>query len=258
MLLVVFLLLAFVLTLFLWGGAMLLQGWLYQDPAERMPLRAAVSGTIMAGFLTFWCLLNAHSGGKYDTLFEFTPMELVDHDAFDSVMKKANGDETIVHYTKRSGGTGVTTDFVDGKGQSWKKNTADSMAVAILIQDKDKSEPVRFNANLEHKKEADGVTRPVFPSQLTELRYTDAAGRYMSPDSLGRVYRKKSGLLYANLLLNTFHFLLWWMVLWYGLRFSLWHACGLAFAMWLFVMLAAQPVLFSQTRPKAEEKTAQA
>ena len=246
----VFALLAFVLILFLWSGSMLLQGWWYQSPADRMPIRAAVSGSVMALFLTLWCLLDARSGGKYDTLFEFSPMEITEHDAFDCVMKNSAGQEMPpIHYQKRAGAKGSTADFVDGKSQPWKKNTSDSMAVAILLPEKDKPEPTRFNANLDAKGN--------FPQGAGELRYVDAAGRYMTTDSLGRVYRKKTGVLFANIFLNVLHFVLWWMVLWYGVRYSLWHAFSLAFVMWLFVMVAVQPVLFNQTRP-TETRTAKA
>ncbi len=173
---------------------------------------------------------------------------MTEYDAFDTVMKKANGDETTIHFKKRVGSKGTTSDFVDEKGQPWKKNTSDSMAVAILIQEKDKPEPTRFNAKLD----ADGN----FPRNMSDLRYTDDAGRYMSADALGRVARKKSGVLFANLFLNLFHFALWWAVLWYGVRFSLWHACGLALALWLFTMLIVLPSLLNQTRPKETRSAA--
>lgn len=249
MLLVIFVILAFVLILFLWGGSMLLQGWLYQNPANAMPIRATVGGVVMAVFLTLWCSLNANNPGKYDTLFEFTPLETVDHDSFDTVMKKADESENIVHYTKRVGGKGSTVDFFDAKGLPWKKNTSDSMAVAILIQEKDKPEPTRFEANLDSKGN--------FPKDVSELRYTDANGRWVTADSLGRVNRKKTGVLLANIFLNGMHFVLWWMVLWFGLRFTVWHAFGLAFVLWLFFMLAIQPVLFNQVRPRETQTTMQ-
>ncbi|MCE9533022.1 MAG: hypothetical protein K8T89_18140 [Planctomycetes bacterium] len=246
MILLIFILLAFALTLFLWSGSMVLQGWLYQNPAEKMPIRALASGSALAFFLSLWCFLDARTGGKYDTVFEFSPVDISDHDSFDTVMKNSSGGETIVHYEKRTGTKGTTGDFFDAKGQPWKKNTADSMAVAILIKDKDKPEPARFKANLDPKGNFVG-----------ELRYTDANGRYMSADNLGRVFRKKVGVLFANILLNTLHFLLWWAVLWYGVRFAFWHAFGLAAVMWIFTMLAVQPVLFNVTRPKDDGKAAE-
>lgn len=264
---VVFVVLAFVLILFLWGGSMLMQGWWYQLPAERMPLRAAVSGSLLALFLTLWCMLDARSGGgKYDTLFEFTPVESTDYDAFDCIMKRANGEEAApVRYQKQAGSKGTTTDFIDANRQAWKRNTSDSMAVAILIQEKDKPEPTRFNANLEPQKNAKGEVqkdaegKPIlgFPREAVGLRFVDSTGRYMTVDSLGRVYRRKAGVLYANLALNAMHFLLWWLVLWLGMRFSVWHAFSLAFALWFFTMVAVQPVLFNKTRPTEPIATAE-
>ena len=143
---IVFVLLAFVLILLLWGGSMVLQGWLYQNPADHLPIRAAAGGTAIAVFLTLWCYLDSRSGGKYDTLFEFSPEEIVDYDAFDTVMKGTGDDETVVHYTKRVGTKGATADFFDAKGQPWKRNTSDTMAVAILIKEKDKPEPTRLQS----------------------------------------------------------------------------------------------------------------
>ena len=98
---------------------------------------------------------------------------------------------------------------------------------------------MRFKANLDAKGN--------LPSQLV---YTDDSGRYMDAGSLGRVYRRKSGVLFANIFLNALHFVLWWMALWIGMRFGIWHAFGFAFVLWLFFMLVIQPVLFAQTRPK--------
>jgi len=240
MLVLLFFVLAFAITLFLWGGSMVLQGWLYQDPADRMPLRATAGGSLMALFLTLWCLIDARSGGKYDTLFEFSPIEITNVDSFDSILKTNQPNETIVPYHKKIGTRGSSSDFIDAKGALWAKNTADSMVVAILVRDKDKAEPVRFNANLDPQGN--------FPRDKTELRFTDAAGRYMMVDSLGRIYRKKTGVLLANLLLNGLHFILWWAVLWFGLRYNLWHAFCLAFAIWLFTMVGIQPMLFTFTR----------
>jgi hypothetical protein len=244
----IFLLLAFVLILLLWGGSMLAQGWLYQQPADRMPIRAAAGGLVMASFLTLWCWIDSKNPGKYDTLLEFSALEVTDHESFDCVMKKRNGEETVTTFKKAAGSKGATGDFADAKGHHWKKNTSDSMAVAILIHEKDKSEPTRFNAVLDK----DGNFTSTEQSQI---RYTDDSGRYMDADSLGRVYRRKTGVLIANIFLNFLHFALWCVVLWVGLRYSFWHAIGIAIMMFTFFMVAVQPVLFNQVRPK-DGKTA--
>ncbi len=239
-LVLIFFALAFVFILLLWGGGMFLQGWFYQGPADRMPIRAAAAGGVMAVFFTLWTALDRASPGKYETLFDFSPVEVTEIDAFDSVMKSATGDEKIVAFRRRPGTGGATRDFIDDKGQPWIKNTSDRMTVAIRVHEKGKSEPTRFNANLE---------KGNFPRELSDLRYVDESGRYLTADSLGHIYRRKTGVLFANLFLNFLHLALWIVVLWLGLRFSFWHAVGLGLVMWFFLMVAVQPMLFKMARP---------
>jgi hypothetical protein len=255
----VFVLLAIAMTLLFWGGGMVLQGWFYQNPADNMPIRAAIGGALLAAFLTVWCFIDARAGGnKYTTLFAFSPEEIVEYEAFDAVMRNEKKEERLIHFERRSG-TGAnwkTEDFHDKKNleKTWKKSTADEMCVAILIKDKESPEPWRFEANLDKDgqfpKEASDLSNPMRPKTGVHLRYTDPAGRYMTSESLGRVYRKKVGVLFANLFLNGAHLILWIAVMWFVLRFSLGHALVIGFAMWLFMMLAVQPELFIQTRPK--------
>lgn len=241
-LVVIFLALAFVFILLLWGGGMLAQGWLYQAPADRLPIRAAACGTLMAAYLTVWTALDRSTPGKYETLFDFTTQEVTSIDAFESVMKGASGDEKIVPFKKKPGTGGATRDFVDDKGQPWIKNTSERMTVAILVREKDKSEPTRFKANLDEKGN--------FPRDLADLRYTDDSGRTLTADALGHIYRRKTGVLFANLFLNFLHLALWAVALWLGMRFNWWHGVGLALAIWVFLMVAVQPLLFKVARPK--------
>lgn len=234
--------LAFVFILLLWGGGMLLQGWWYQGPADRMPIRAAACGGAMALFLTLWCALDRANPGKYETLFDFSPEEVTPIDSFDSVMRSKSGDEKKVTFHKKPGASGATRDFVDDKSQPWIKNTSDRMTVAIDVHEKGKNGVTRFKANLDK----DGN----FPKDLTELRYTDEAGRHITADSLGNIYRRKTGVLLANIFLNGLHLVLWAIALWLGMRFSLWHAVGLALAIWALLMLTVQPLLFKMDRPQ--------
>jgi hypothetical protein len=250
-LVLIFFVLAFIFILLLWGGGMLLQGYLYQGPADRLPIRAAASGATMALFLTLWTALDRANPGKYETLFDFSPQEVTEIDAFESVMKSKSGDETRVLYRRKVGSGGATKDFFndgeikDEKGKPWIKNTSERMTVAILVREKDKNEPTRFNANLEKNEKGEDI----FPRDLTQLRYTDGSGRWLTADSLGHVYRRKTGVLLANLSLNLAHLMLWAAVLWFGMRFNLWHAIGLALVVWIFLMIAIQPLLFKLARP---------
>ncbi|MBX9584133.1 MAG: hypothetical protein K2X87_27865, partial [Gemmataceae bacterium] len=56
--LLTFALVAAALFVLFWGGSLLAQGYLYQQPAEYLPARAAVAAAVVAGFLTFWVWLD--------------------------------------------------------------------------------------------------------------------------------------------------------------------------------------------------------
>jgi hypothetical protein len=245
-LVLIFFALAFVFILLLWGGSMVLQGYLYQGPADKLPIRAAACGAVMALFLTLWCAIDRATPGKYETLFDFSPQEVTEIDAFESVMVSESGDEKRILFRRKPGTAGATRDFYndgdskDEKGKPWIKNTSERKTVAILAYEKDKSEPTRFNANLDEKGN--------FPRDLADLRFTDTNGRWITADSLGHIYRSKLGTLFWNLLLNLLHLILWAVVLWLGMRFNFWHAVGLGLVMWLFMMIAVQPMLFKLGR----------
>src|SRR5438046_250606 len=68
-----------------WGGGMVAQGYLYNQPADRFPLRAAAAALLVGIFLTLWCWLDKRSPGKYDTFFDFAPYETRTYDEFEAV-----------------------------------------------------------------------------------------------------------------------------------------------------------------------------
>lgn len=253
-LLLTFLVLTAILIALFWGGTMFLQGWLYQAPADRMPLRAAIAGTAVAIFLTLWCWLDMKNPGKYESLLDFSSTEIKDYDEFLSLQKRQNGTEDKVLYKKKHGSQGSANDFVNSSNKSWSRNSSDFKVVAILIKEPGKEAPMRFNANLVKVKQ-NGKEVEEFPPADT-FRYVEEKGsRFMSGDNPGRVHRKKTGVFLGNLLLNGLHFVVWWMAFWLGVRFQIWHAFGFAFLMWLFTMVAVQPVLFGLNRP-TETQTA--
>src|SRR5262249_58294083 len=64
-----------ILTLFalFWGGGKLAQGYLYNEPADRLPLRSAVAGLVVGLFVILWVGIDKPAPGKYDTFFHFPP-----------------------------------------------------------------------------------------------------------------------------------------------------------------------------------------
>ena len=248
-LLLTFVIVTAILTAVFWGGALLLQAWWYNLPASKLQWRAPAAAAGVALFFTFWCWVDSRNPGKYSTLFDFSRYETEDFEKVTSVRKPATRDgtkwklgekETKTEFHLRAGGKS-TADFVDPAGNPWKRSDSDGMVTALFVQEKGKDQPTRFNAQLDRATggfPADGV------------RYIEEGrSRYIDVGHIGRVTRSRGSLVFWNLLLNLVHFLAWLAALWLGLRFTFWHAFGLAAGMWLAMTLVILPVLFQQTRP---------
>ena len=86
-LLLIFLALAAAFAGLLFVVSLFLQGYFYEAPADRLPLRALVGGLVAAGFICFWINLNAKSSSKdkYGTLFDFNSTPTRDYDSFTAI-----------------------------------------------------------------------------------------------------------------------------------------------------------------------------
>src|SRR5258706_14388706 len=62
-------------TALFWGIALIAQGYLYGQPADKLPLRALVAGLAVALYMTVWNYANtpASHEDKDGTGFTFTP-----------------------------------------------------------------------------------------------------------------------------------------------------------------------------------------
>lgn len=233
MLLILLLALTGVFGVVLWLVSVALQGWLYSDLASKLPLRALAAGAAMALFHTGWCAIYQKDPGRFDTLFSFKT-EALDgkYDEIQSIRKVGKNEQKPVKYIR----LGESTDFEALETRKhWNRSDADGMMVAILIQEKGKDKPTRFDANLS----PEGMFRP-----KNESKYeTDGGKRYMDEISLGNVYRKRSFSVIGNFFVNFLHLALWCVLFWPVMRFTLGHAVGLGLAFWAITMLL-QPVLF--------------
>lgn len=235
MLLIILAILTAVVAAVLWLVSLLLQGWLYNDLAPRLPLRALAGGFVLALFLTGWCAVYKADPGRFDTLFNFKT-EALDQTATEvqSVRKVGPDEKKPVKYVK--GGV-AGAEFVSADGQKvWKRSDADGMVVALLIPEKGKDPPTRFNAKLQ----PDGS----FPAGRVRF-VEDKGSRYTDEGpTLGQVYRVRSFAVLGNLFANLLHAALWAVVLWFGMRFAVGHAIGLGLGLWAVTMIAVQPALF--------------
>lgn len=249
-----FALVALVFFVLFWAGTLVVQGYLYQEPADRLPARAAASAALVAAFLTFWVWLDQRSPGKYDTFFEFAPYTTTSYAEFDAVrwrndpaakaFKKDEAGKVAERTTtfRRKGG-GKTAPFTeDGTGQPFQLGTADELTAAVLVKTGD-GPPARFDAELK----ADPKTGR--PTYFGEKRFVEAGGdRYVRGDQLGVLYVPSTAVVAGALALNAALFGVFLAAFWLGLRFELWHAVGLAVGFGLAMMLLGMPLLFKPNR----------
>ncbi|MBX9626118.1 MAG: hypothetical protein K2X82_20135 [Gemmataceae bacterium] len=246
---------AFLFVLF-WGGALIVQGYLYQQPADRLPIRAAAAAALVAGFLTFWVWLDRRAPGRYDTFFEFAPYTTTAFTEFEAVRWRADPSgkgfqpgpdgkpaERTSTFRRRPGGKGAA--FVDDGGQTFQLGTSDELTAAMLVKTGD-GPPARFDAELKDEPRTGRKT------YFGERRFVDADARYVRGDQLGVVYVPSDAVVGIALSLNFLLFVVYFVAFWPGLRFELWHAVGLAAGFGLATMLLGMPLLFKPNRaPRA-------
>jgi hypothetical protein len=253
-LLLILVLVTLVLFGLFWGGSLIAQGYLYNQPADQLPLRAAAAALLVGSFLTVWCWIDRRNPGKYDTFFEFAPYSTKEFPEFEAIRwtavagqfkkdEQGNLIETPPTKFKRAPG-GKTAVFVEeGSGQPFKLNDSRMMTAALLVKVDEAGEPVRFNAVLKE--------RTSVPQYTDERRFNEVNGsRYIMADEtrLGTVFVPSTGVVAAALLLNLAHFAVWFVACWLILRFGWGHALGFATVFGLVTMLLVMPLLFKPNR----------
>ncbi len=231
----------FGISILLWAGTMFFQGYIYSEPVDGLYWRAPLAGLILTLFATFWCRLDYRSPGKYNTLFDFSARENEEFPKFWSLKK---GKEIL--YVRKTIGQG-RIEYRDEHGRPWSRSDAEGVMEAIVIE-KD-GQRIRFDAQL----------TPDGKFKITEgqpASYVETTGRHrvMTDDYIGRLSEVRGGMVAANLLLNFFHFLLWFACLWLILRYQWGHACGLAIVIWLVATLTLLPMMFKKAEDLSRER----
>ena len=221
MLLILLVALTLVFAAVLWLGSVFLQGWLYNDLARRLPLRALAGGAVLALFHTGWCAVYKADPGRFDTLANFKT-EALDgtYDEFQSVRKVGKEEKKPVRFVRRGESNDVRV-------------AGDRPAVESVRRRRDGGGPARQGEGEGH---ADPVRRQPGPETANfrppeETRYEAEGGRrYMDHAALGKVYRVRSMAYLGNIFANLLHLAVWVAVLWPVMRFTLGHAVGIGLA----------------------------
>jgi hypothetical protein len=251
MLLLVFLMLLLGLFALFLGGGLVGQGYLYQQPADKLPVRALVAAALVGGFITFWVWIDKRAPEKYDTLFNFKGESTAEFNEFEAVRWTAAGGklkldtggkptETIAKFKRPAGSKGAFAE--EGTGAAFELRGyiggTQYMVGAIRVKGPDDPEPVRYNANLKEDK--------TYPP---EVRFEAEKGsRYVKANQFGTLYVPSTGTVIVALLLNFLLLVVWVVAFWPVLRFSLGHALMFTAILAVVTMLALMPVLFKPNR----------
>jgi hypothetical protein len=251
-LLLVFLMMFLGLFALFLGGGLVAQGYLYQQPVERLPLRAGAGAVLVSGFVTFWVWIDRNAPGKYDTFFNFTAYSTAEFSEFDAVRWGGAGGkltldaagkptETIVKFKRATakggqfleGGTGAAFQMTGSASTGGQYMTG-----AILVKGPDDAEPVRYNAKLTEEK-----------TYTPDRRFEEVKGsRYVEANQIGTLFVPSTKTVALALLLNFLLLVVWIVALWPIMRFSLGHALMFSIVLAIATMLALMPVLFKQNR----------
>lgn len=265
-LLLILVLVTLVLFALFLGGSLLAQGYLYQQPADRLPLRALAAALLVGLFITGWVWLDQRYPRRYDTFFEFAPYQTQEFNEFEAVRwmsldgtritrdDAGNPIEVTVKY-RRGTGPRPTVFTEEETGAPFQLNGVSQsgesfMTAAIRLRPSPEAEPIRLNAQLN--------PRSSLPTYTNERRFVEVNGSsYVEADQLGVLYVPSTWTVLVALLINVMLFVVWMIAFWPLLRFTLGHAFGLTVVMGLVTMLLVMPVLFKPHRaaPPAERTT---
>jgi len=227
-----------------WGLSLFIQRYLYNEPADKLPLRAAVGGLLLGCFLTAWVYVNTRADGenKYGVIHQFSPNDRSAPVAkFQAVRQyPASKREETVAFERQTVGSGQKYKSADGK--EFALNTADYLTTALLVDDAGK--PVRYEAVLQNNtyvgekyqfKEKDGG------------RTVEWSKPFDAAEPLAVV--SPSGFtVFLALLLNVLHLVVWFAVFWPVLRFNVGHAIGLAVVFFAMSTVLLMPLLFESNK----------
>ncbi|HEY1187306.1 MAG TPA: hypothetical protein VGE74_06590 [Gemmata sp.] len=267
-LLLVFALLTGGLTALFLGVTIVAQGYLYQEPVSRLPLRAAAGGVLLGGFITLWAAIDKNKPGRYDTFFNFSPYTTSEFSEFEAVRwpavggalkTDANGKplEEVVKFKRNPGGTqfvreGTSEVFI----LTGSDNSKSFMTGAIRVKGPGDPEPVRYNAIVDDDPRNKTKT---YSRDDERRRFVEEKGeRYVKMVQMGTLFVPSTATIVGSLALNFVLLVLWLVVMWPVLRYSLGHSLGLAAVGTLVTMLLLMPLLFKFNRSAAKPAPAPA
>jgi hypothetical protein len=217
----VLLLLWFVLTVFLGAWTLLLQAYFYTEPVKGLAWRAPAAGSAVFLTVILWVCLDFSAPERYSTLWEFSAEDEIVYPTL--IVPQRDGKEDA--YTRVRADRGYVYKRLDRPIP-----TRPDKVIAVSSSHV-RREFVPDRDDKGHFKETEGQG----------LLYRDQSGQVMVEGQLGSVRTFYPGRLFANLFLNFFHLVMWFVALWLLLRFQWSHAFGMALVLWGVMLLFVMP-----------------
>jgi hypothetical protein len=238
----ILLLTALALMLFLYVGALFLQGYYYTQPSETIFWGAPAAGLALGLFFWVWCLLIVNSPGAnpedipYDTIARFSPrVDVLKEPTKELIAVKKDGTKVVYkrHRVPVPPMNLARTEYRTDQEtpQPWRGS-----GVEKIIFDVD-GEKVEFR-RAEQSADDKYKYREFVSDHGWVIKEMDDG-----PTGLPQAYRWSR--FFMNIFLNVLHLVLWFLGLWLLLRFQWSHALGLAVCLWLVVTLVLLPMLLN-------------
>lgn len=262
-LLVLFLILALGFAVALFAFSLVVQNYLYSEPARLLPVRALAGGLLAAAFLVYWVSVNtrAETKDRYGTLFEFNSTATIPFEEFTAIRRYSGKDGEGKPIEKKAKFAKASGTYIEGNDplKPFKLSSSEWMVTAIEVPSGEAK--LHFDAELFVPVEGKpGELRPAKPEDANPTynrgairTFREAGGtRYIEFSELGTpgpIQSPSKGAWLGAILLNVAHFVVWFVVFWPILRFTSSVALGLALGMTAGVMFFAMPILFERAKP---------
>ncbi|MCI0738925.1 MAG: hypothetical protein L0Y72_07765 [Gemmataceae bacterium] len=243
-LLLILLLTGITLGVVLYVGGFFLQAYIYTEPSNGLIWQAPATAALLTLLLAFWCWrVASHPDAHpldipYDTVFRFSArVDMYKQPVKELWAIKKNGEK--VPYLRKRLVEPPYYLYVDKNGNSWRQSGVTKIMIVV-----DGGEKLIFDVV---EASAGGYRQFVHPDGWTMVEYDKG------PTGLPTSFR--FGRFLMNVVLNTMHFMLWFLGLWLLMRFQWAHALGLAAAAWATFTLVLLPMLLSYAAEVAKSSS---
>lgn len=241
-----------------WGLTLFAQRYLYNEPADKLPLRAAVAGLLLGCSLTAWVYVNTRADGenKYGVIHQFSPNDTSGPLAkFQAERKKIDpnqkpvGDETVT-FERQTTDKGLrylpTSPKPTGEPKPFAVVSATHYTVALLVEDADKK-TVRYEAVINDKQQYTGP-KYTFQERGGGRTIELSRGQDADPAEAVAVVSPSGGAVFLAIALNVLHLVVWFIIFWPILKFNVGHALGFTVVFFAAFTVLVMPLLFDTNK----------